>query len=88
MARKKAAKKPKGRYPKVKSSQFGLKPTKKKAGKYPVNTRGRAISAKGRAKQQLKKGRLSKSQYSTIVAKANKKLGKGRKKAKGRGKKR
>jgi hypothetical protein len=74
-----ARKKLKGRYPKVKSSQFGLKPTKGKPGKYPVNTRGRAISAKGRAKQQLKRGRISKSQYSTIVAKANKKLGKGKK---------
>ena len=51
---------------------FGL-PSQKK---YPLNTRGRAANAKGRAKQQLKRGRLSKSQYNQIVSRANKKLGK------------
>lgn len=75
---KKAAKKAKGKYPKVKS--FGLPATKGKPGKYPLNTRGRAISAKGRAKQQLKRGRLSKGQYTKIVSKANKKLGKAKRK--------
>lgn len=73
MAKKK---KLKGKYPKVKT--FGLPPTKGKPGKYPVNTRGRAANAKGRAKQQLKKGNLSKSSYTKIVGAANKKLGKGR----------
>jgi hypothetical protein len=74
MARKKK-KAAKGRYPRVKT--FGLPPTKGKPGKYPLNTRGRAANAKGRARQQLSKGRLSRSQYSKIVARANRKLGKG-----------
>jgi len=43
--------------------------------KYPVNDRAHAANAKSRAKQQLNKGNLSQSQYSTIVAKANRKLG-------------
>lgn len=43
-----------------------------------------AANAKARAKQQRKKGRLSKSAYNKIVAKANRKLGKGRKKKKKR----
>lgn len=47
---------------------------------YPVDTRKRAANAKGRAKQQLNKGKLSRSSYNKIVAKANRKLGKGRKK--------
>jgi hypothetical protein len=33
--------------------------------------REHAINAKGRAKQQLKKGKLSRSAYEKIVAKAN-----------------
>jgi hypothetical protein len=41
---------------------------------YPVHDRAHAANAKARAKQQLKKGRISKSTYSRIVAKANKKL--------------
>lgn len=45
---------------------------------YPVDTPGRASNAKGRARQQLKKGRISKSTYSRIVAKANRKLRKKR----------
>lgn len=59
----------------LKKSSFGL-PGKRA---YPMHDRKHAANAKGRAKQQLKKGRLSKSQYSRIVAKANRKLGKGRK---------
>jgi hypothetical protein len=37
--------------------------------------RSHAINAEGRAKQQLKKGRISSSQYSEIVGKAKRKLG-------------
>lgn len=55
---------------KMRKSQFAW-PSQRK---YPIDTRGRAMNAKARAKQQLKKGRLSKSQYSSIVAKANKRL--------------
>lgn len=43
--------------------------------KYPINDRSHAANAKSRAKQQLNRGNLSQSQYATIVAKANKKLG-------------
>ena len=41
-----------------------------------MDTRGRAANAKARARQQLNKGRLSRSSYNSIVAKANRKLGK------------
>lgn len=41
---------------------------------YPVNDRAHAAVAKSRAKQQLNRGKLSKSQYAHIVAKANRKL--------------
>jgi hypothetical protein len=51
-------------------SKFGL-PGKRA---YPVDTKKRAANAKGRAKQQLKKGRLSRSSYNKVVAKANRKL--------------
>lgn len=71
-----AGKKAKGRYPRLKASQFGLpgKGTGKTKGAYPVNTRGRAAAAKGRAKTALRKGHLTKAQFSRIVAKANRKL--------------
>jgi hypothetical protein len=52
---------------KLKRSQFGL-PGKRK---YPMPDREHAINAKGRAKQQLKRGKLSRSAYEKIVAKAN-----------------
>lgn len=42
---------------------------------YPVNDKNHAADAKARAKQQLDKGNLSKSEYQKIVAKANKVLG-------------
>lgn len=45
--------------------------------KYPVDTPGRAVAAKGRAKTALRKGRISKAQYGTIVGKANSVLNKG-----------
>jgi hypothetical protein len=43
---------------------------------YPMPDRSHAANAKARAKQMLKKGKLSRSSYSKIVAKANRKLGK------------
>jgi hypothetical protein len=51
---------------------------------YPVDTPGRAANAKARARQQLNKGRISKSTYSRIVAKANRVLGKRRTKKRSR----
>lgn len=50
---------------KLKKSQFGL-PGKRK---YPMPDAKHAANAKGRAKQQLKKGKLSRSAYEKIVAK-------------------
>ena len=55
----------------LKSSQFGLPGQKK----YPLDSRRRAANAKGRAKQQLNKGKLSQSSYSQVVSRANKVLG-------------
>lgn len=55
-------------------TKFGL-PSKRK---YPLDTRGRAANAKARAKQQLKKGKLSRSQYSQIVSRANRRLKSGK----------
>jgi hypothetical protein len=64
----------------LKKSQFGL-PGKRK---YPMPDKEHAANAKGRAKQQLKKGKLSRSAYEKIVAKANRILrrGKGKKRKK------
>jgi hypothetical protein len=53
-------------------SSFGL-PGKRA---YPMHDRRHAANAKARAKQQLNKGKLSRSSYNRIVAKANRKLGK------------
>ncbi len=53
-------------------------PTSKFAGpdrSYPVDTKGRATAAKGRATQAVEAGRMSKGQESKIDAKANKVLG-------------
>jgi hypothetical protein len=65
---------------KLKRSQFGLPGQRK----YPMPDKEHAANAKGRAKQQLKKGKLSRSAYEKIVAKANRilKPAKKRKKAK------
>lgn len=57
---------------KIPKSQFGLPGSRK----YPMPDKAHAANAKARAKQQRKKGRLSKSAYAKIVAKANRKLGK------------
>ena len=60
---------------KLTKSQFGL-PGKRK---YPMPDAKHAANAKGRAKQQLKKGNLSHSAYEKIVAKANRVLGRTKK---------
>jgi hypothetical protein len=60
---------------KLTKSQFGL-PGKRK---YPMPDAKHAANAKGRAKQQLKKGSLSRSAYEKIVAKANRVLGRTKK---------
>jgi len=60
---------------KLKKSQFGLPGSRK----YPMPDRAHAANAKARATQQFKKGRISKSTKNKIHAKANRVLGKGRK---------
>jgi hypothetical protein len=47
---------------------------------YPVNDKAHAANAKARATQMVNKGKLSKSAEEKIDAKANKILGKGKKK--------
>jgi hypothetical protein len=49
---------------------------KKDSGNYPMPDKTHAANAKGRAKQQLKKGNLTKDQYQKIVRKADRVLGK------------
>lgn len=71
MAKLKAAKRKK-----LPKSTFGI-PSKRA---YPMPDKSHAANAKARAKQQLKKGRISKSTYSRIVAKANRVLKRGKKK--------
>ena len=63
---------------KLKRSQFGL-PGKRK---YPMPDKQHAVNAKARAKQQRKRGKLSKSAYDKIVAKANRVIRRGTKKSK------
>jgi hypothetical protein len=41
---------------------------------YPVEDRSHAADAKGRAKQQLEKGNLTRGQYDHIVSRANEAL--------------
>lgn len=43
---------------------------------YPMEDKGHAVAAKGRATQAVKGGRMSKSTEEKIDAKANRKLGK------------
>jgi hypothetical protein len=62
---------------KLKKSQFGLPGERK----YPMPDAKHAANAKARAKQQLKKGKLSRSAYKRIVAKANRVLSRSKKKA-------
>jgi len=59
---------------KLKASTFGLPGQRK----YPMPDRSHAANAKARASQMRKRGRLSTSQYSRIVAKANRILGRGK----------
>lgn len=47
---------------------------KKETGNYPMPDRSHAANAKSRAKQQRKKGNLSRGQYDKIVTKADKVL--------------
>lgn len=47
---------------------------------YPVNDKAHAANAKARATQMVNKGKLSESSKKKIDAKANKVLGKGKKK--------
>ncbi len=61
---------------KLKTSTFGMPGERK----YPMPDRSHAVNAKARAQQQFNKGNLSKSSLSTIDAKANKVLGKTKKK--------
>ncbi len=61
---------------KLKKSQFGL-PGKRK---YPMPDKAHAVNAKARAKQQRKRGKLSKSAYEKVVAKANKVINRGKRK--------
>lgn len=52
-------------------SDFGLPDQRK----YPEQDRSHAAKAKGRAKQMLNRGVISKAQYDKICAKADRKLG-------------
>lgn len=54
----------------LKKRQFGLPGQRK----YPLDTKGRARNAKGRATQQYKRGRISKSTRDRIHARANRAL--------------
>ena len=63
---------------KLKKSQFGL-PGKRK---YPMPDKAHAVNAKARAKQQRKRGKLSRSAYEKIVAKANKVIRRSKQKTK------
>jgi hypothetical protein len=58
---------------KLPAKSFGLPGSRK----YPMPDKSHAVNAKGRAKQMLERGRISQSSYAKIVAKANRKLGKG-----------
>lgn len=51
---------------------------------YPVPDRSHAANAKARAAQAVKAGRMSKAQESKIDSKANRVLGKGKSKSKGK----
>lgn len=57
-------------------SEFGMPGERK----YPVDTHARAANAKARASQMVKKGKLSESSKAKIDSKANKVLGKSKKK--------
>ena len=71
MAKLKAA-----RRRKLRKSSFGLPGQRK----YPMPDKAHARNAKARASQMYRRGRLSKSSKARIDAKANRVLGRGRKK--------
>lgn len=56
---------------KLPSSKFGLPGSRK----YPLDTHNRAVDAKGRATQMVKRGKLSAASAARIRAKANRVLG-------------
>jgi len=64
----------------IPSKKFGLPEkartpdAKKDSGNYPMPDRKHAGNAKARAKQQLKRGNLSKDQYERVVRKADRVL--------------
>lgn len=61
---------------KIPKSEFGLPGEKK----YPMPDKAHAANAKARASQMVNKGKLSESSKEKIDAKANKVLGKSKKK--------
>lgn len=63
---------------KIPKSEFALPGERK----YPVNDASHAANAKSRAQQQYDKGNISKGTLSKIDAKANKVLGKSKRKKK------
>ena len=63
---------------KLKKSQFGLPGQRK----YPMPDKEHAVNAKARAKQQRKRGTLSKSAYGKVVARGNRVIRRGSRKAK------
>lgn len=60
----------------LRKSQFGMPGSRK----YPMPDKRHAANAKARATQQHKKGKISASTKARIHAKANRVLGRGRKK--------
>ena len=57
----------------VRSAREGtLREAKKETGNYPMPDKGHAVSAKSRAKQQRKKGNLTKDEFDRINRKADK----------------
>jgi hypothetical protein len=62
---------------KLKKSSFGLPGARK----YPINDKAHARNAKARASQMVKRGKLSASSKAKIDGKANRVLGKKRKRA-------
>ena len=63
---------------KLKKSEFGLPGERK----YPMPDKAHAVNAKARAKQQRKRGKLSKSAYEKVVANANKVIKRSKRKSK------
>lgn len=60
---------------KIKPSKFGIPPKKGAPGKYPMQDKGHAVAAEGRATQQEGKGNLSPEEAAEIRHKAKHVLG-------------